>query len=258
MDEKEPLVSVITPAFNAERFIHETIESVLAQTYNNWEMIIVDDCSTDNTKQIVQSYAAKDNRIKLFTLDKNSGSGVARNKAMDESKGRFIAFLDSDDMWLPEKLERQISFMLANGIAFSFTKYVRMQEDGTITNAITEAPATVEYDTLMKHCVIGCLTVVLDRSKIGEQRMLEIRTRQDYAFWLSLTRQGFNAYGLPEVLAKYRLVENSISSNKLKAARQNWRLYYEIEDQPLWKSLWYFANYAFTSVKNIILFNIKR
>lgn len=258
MIEKEPLVSIITPAYNAARFIGETIESVLAQTYKNWEMIIVDDCSTDDTREIVQSYQEKDSRIKLFTLDKNSGSGVARNKAMDEAKGRFIAFLDSDDLWYPEKLRRQIAFMLDNGVAFTFTKYVRMKEDGTITNATTEAPLTVDYDTLMKHCVIGCLTVILDRKKIGEQRMLEIRTRQDYAFWLSLTRQGFIAYGLPEVLAKYRLVENSISSNKLKAARQNWRLYYEIENQPLWKSLWYFANYALRSVINLILFKVKR
>src|SRR5699024_3337644 len=257
MNIEQPLVSIITPAYNSARFIHEAIESVLAQTYTNWEMIIVDDCSTDDTMEIVQTYAEKDARIKLYQLEENSGSGVARNRAMDESQGRFIAFLDSDDVWMPEKLTRQMAFMLDNGIAFSFTKYVRMHEDGTVTDAITEAPATVEYDNLMKHCVIGCLTVMLDRSKIGEQRMLEIRTRKDYAFWLTLTSQGFNAYGLPEVLAKYRLVENSISSNKLKAAKQNWRLYYEIEDQPLWKSIWYFVNYAFTSTKNIIKFRLK-
>ncbi|HZW68470.1 MAG TPA: glycosyltransferase family 2 protein [Pseudogracilibacillus sp.] len=257
MREEEPLVSVITPAYNAARFIGEAIESVLQQSYENWEMIIVDDCSTDNTVEIVQAYIEKDDRIKLYQLEQNSGSGVARNRAMDEAQGRFIAFLDSDDLWMAEKLTKQIQFMLDNSVAFSFTKYVRMQEDGTVTNGITAAPATVEYDDLMKHCVIGCLTVVLDRSRIGEQRMLEIRTRQDYAFWLSLTRQGFLPYGLPEVLAKYRLVENSISSNKVKAARQNWRLYYEIEAQPLWRSAWYFVNYAFTSVKNIILFKIK-
>ncbi len=258
MNQEQPLVSVITPAYNASRFIGETIESVLAQTYTNWEMIIVDDCSTDHTVDIVKSYKKEDDRIKLFQLEQNSGSGVARNRAMDEAKGRFLAFLDSDDLWMPEKLSRQIPFMLDNGLAFSFTKYVRMNEDGTMTNAVTKAPATVHYEDLMKHCVIGCLTVILDRSKIGEQRMLEIRTRQDYAFWLSLTRQGYLAYGLPEVLAKYRLVENSISSNKLKVARQNWRLYYKIEDQPLWKSLWYFANYATISVMNLLKYRFKK
>lgn len=258
MKQNEPLVSVVTPAYNAERFISETIESVLAQTYSNWEMIIVDDASTDRTIEIVQSYVNKDHRIKLHQLEKNSGSGVARNRAMDLAKGRFIAFLDSDDLWMPEKLERQIKFMLENDIAFSFTKYVRMEEDGTVTNAVTDAPAKVTYDDLMKHCVIGCLTVVLDRSKIGEERMLEIRTRQDYVFWLMLTKKGFIAHGLPEVLSKYRLVENSISRNKLKAARQNWRVYYKIEDQPLWKSLWYFSNYAVRSVVNIIKFKLKK
>ncbi len=258
MNQEQPLVSVITPAYNAERFIGETIESVLAQTYTNWEMIIVDDCSTDRTVEIVQAYMEKDDRIKLFQLEKNSGAGVARNRAMDEAKGRFIAFLDSDDLWLPEKLSRQIPFMLDNGLAFTFTKYERISEDGQESKGVTEAPATVHYEDLMKHCVIGCLTVVLDRSKIGEQRMLEIRTRQDYAFWLSLTRQGFIAYGLPEVLARYRLVENSISSNKVKAARQNWQLYYEIEDQPLWKSLWYFTNYATISVAKLLEYRFKQ
>lgn len=258
MIQNEPLVSVITPAYNAERFIAETIESVLAQTYSNWEMIIVDDSSTDRTVEIVQTYVDRDERIKLHQLEKNSGSGIARNRAMDLAKGRFIAFLDSDDLWMPEKLERQIKFMLDNDIAFSFTKYVRMKEDGTVTNAITDAPLKVTYDDLMKHCVIGCLTVVLDRSKIGEERMMEIRTRQDYVFWLTLTKKGFIAYGLPEVLAKYRLVEHSISSNKLKAARQNWRVYYKIEDQPLWKSIWYFSNYAVRSVLNIIKFKIRQ
>src|SRR5699024_4260847 len=135
---------------NAARFIGETIESVLDQTYSNWEMIIVDDCSTDDTVQIVQSYIEKDQRIKLYQLEQNSGSGIARNRAMDEAEGRFIAFLDSDDLWLPEKLMRQIDFMLDNGIAFSFTKYARMQEDGRLTNGVTDAPATVEYDDLMK------------------------------------------------------------------------------------------------------------
>src|SRR5690625_3661748 len=158
MKKHKPLVSVITPAYNAERFIAEAIESVRKQTYTNWEMIIVNDCSTDRTVQIVESYQKKDKRIKLYHLQKNSGSGVARNKAMDEANGRFLAFLDSDDLWLPEKLERQIEFMLSNHIAFSFTKYVRMLEDGTVTNAVTNAPTQLGYNDLMKQCVIGCLT----------------------------------------------------------------------------------------------------
>lgn len=248
----KPLVSVITPAYNAERFIGETIESVIKQTYKNWEMIIVDDQSTDNTIEIVKSYADRDSRIKFIQLEKNSGSAIARNTAMDYARGRYLAFLDSDDLWMENKLERQVAFMQENDIAFSFTKYVRMTEDGKITNAISKAPERVGYSQLMKHCVIGCLTVMLDREKIGEERMVNIRTRQDYVFWLTLTKKGFIAYGLPEVLAKYRLVKNSISSNKLKAAKQNWHVYYNIEKQGLIKSLWYFSHYAIISVKNVL------
>lgn len=255
---KEVLVSVITPAYNAARFIGETIQSVLDQTYSNWEMLIVDDKSTDETVAIVQEYMKEDERIKLITLDENSGSAVARNTAMDHAKGKFMAFLDSDDLWMPEKLTKQVAFMEDNGIAFSFTKYVRMQEDGTLTNAVTEAPKTVTYDRLMKQCVIGCLTVMLDRERIGNERMINIRTRQDYAFWLALLRKGHLAYGMDEVLAKYRLVENSISSDKLKAAKQNWKLYYHIEDHSLMTAAWYFAHYAWISVANLIKFRLKK
>ncbi|HLR43164.1 MAG TPA: glycosyltransferase family 2 protein [Pseudogracilibacillus sp.] len=255
---KEPLVSVITPAYNAARFIGETIQSVIDQTYNNWEMLIVDDKSTDETVEIVQQYMNKDKRIKLIVLDENSGSAIARNTAMDKASGKFMAFLDSDDLWMPEKLTKQVAFMEDNGIAFSFTKYVRMQEDGRLTNAVTEAPKTVTYDRLMKQCVIGCLTVMLDRERIGNERMINIRTRQDYAFWLALLRKGHLAYGMDEVLAKYRLVENSISSDKVKAAKQNWKLYHDIEDHSFIKAAWYFAHYAWISVTNVIKFRLKK
>lgn len=254
---KQPLVSVITPAYNAARFIAETIESVRAQTFEHWEMIIVDDQSSDATVQIIQQYEQLDDRIKLVQLAENSGSAVARNTAMDHAKGRYLAFLDSDDSWLPEKLAKQLAFMQDNDLAFTFTKYVRIQENGQRTNAISAAPTKVGYNDLMKHCVIGCLTVMLDRDKIGDERMVNIRTRQDYAFWLAITKKGFYAYGLPEVLAQYRLVANSISSNKLKAAKQNWYLYRHIEKQPLYKAWWYFSHYAFTSVKNVIIYKWK-
>lgn len=253
----EPLVSVITPAYNAAKFIAETIESVRAQTYEHWEMIIVDDQSSDETVQIIEAYEQLDERIKLIQLEENSGSAVARNTAMDHAKGRYHAFLDSDDKWLPEKLTKQLAFMQDNDLAFTFTKYVRMTEDGQRTNGISAAPTKVGYDDLMKHCVIGCLTVMLDRDKVGDERMVNIRTRQDYAYWLTITKKGFYAYGLPEVLAEYRLVANSISSNKLKAAKQNWNLYRHIEKHPLHKALWYFSHYAITSVKNVVLYKWK-
>jgi len=257
MTKKQPLVSVITPAYNAERFIAETIESVRAQTYENWEMIIVDDQSQDQTTNIVKEYEQLDNRITLIVLEENSGSAIARNTAMDHASGRYFAFLDSDDRWLEEKLAKQVAFMQDNDLAFTFTQYVRMKEDGQVTNAVSKAPVKLGYDDLMKRCVIGCLTVMLDREKIGEERMVNIRTRQDYAFWLTITKKGFYAYGLPEVLAQYRLVQDSISSNKIKAAKRNWYVFREIEKQPLHKAIWYFLHYAVISVKDMIAYKWK-
>lgn len=255
---RNPLISVITPAYNAERFIQETIQSVLDQTYSNWEMIIVDDCSTDRTVELAKSYSEKDNRIKVIQLEENSGSAVARNVAMANASGTYIAFLDSDDLWFPEKLEKQLHFMQEKDIAFSFTKYVRMEEDGTIKDAISRAPESVGYHDLMKHCVIGCLTVMIDREKVGNLKMVNIRTRQDYAYWLAITKMGFRAYGLPEVLAKYRSVENSISSNKVKAAKRQWYVYRHVEKQPLLKSVYYFLHYATKGIRNLLKFKLSK
>ncbi|MEC5425937.1 glycosyltransferase family 2 protein [Virgibacillus sp. C22-A2] len=258
MKNKPPLISVITPAYNAERFIKQTIESVLEQTYPNWEMILVDDCSTDDTVEIIKRYQEDDSRIKLIVHEVNSGSAVARNAAMEHATGQYIAFLDSDDLWYPEKLEKQLHFMQEKDIAFSFTKYRRIEEDGTLRNAISKAPESVGYNDLMKHCVIGCLTVMIDREKIGHLKMVNIRTRQDYVYWLTITKMGFRAYGLPEVLAKYRSVENSISSNKLKAAKRQWYVYRQIEKKNLLKSIWYFFNYASRGIRNRIKYKVSR
>ncbi|MFD2044483.1 glycosyltransferase family 2 protein [Ornithinibacillus salinisoli] len=254
--QHNPLISVITPAYNAEKFIAKTIESVLDQTYTNWEMVIVDDRSTDNTVQIIQEYQKNDERIKLYILPENSGSAVARNTAMKNAQGQYIAFLDSDDLWYPEKLEKQLKFMQEKNIAFSFTKYRRMDEDGTLRNAISKAPKSVSYHELLRHCVIGCLTVMIDRDKVGRLDMINIRTRQDYAYWLEITKRGFSAYGLPEVLSKYRTVENSISRNKIKAAKRQWYVYRHVENLGILKSLWYFTYYAFMGVKNMIKYKV--
>lgn len=254
--DKEPVISVITPAYNSEVFIKETIQSVLDQTYSDWEMIIVDDRSKDDTVSLIKEMQDKDARIRLIELEKNSGSAVARNTAIEHSNGRYIAFLDSDDSWYPEKLERQLKFMQDEDVAFSFTEYVRTLEDGTETDYISKAPETVDWDALMKRCVIGCLTVMIDTEKTGEVRMVDIRTRQDYALWLSLTRQGYTAYGLQEVLAKYRVVGDSISSNKWKAAKRNWYVFRHIEGQNLPKALWYFGHYAVIAIKDLIKYKI--
>ncbi len=246
----KPLISIITPSYNSAKFIGDAIQSVLNQTYTNWEMVIVDDCSKDETVEIIQQY--KDERIRLIQLQENSGPAIARNTAIEAAQGRYIAFLDSDDQWLPEKLEKQLRFMQDNDIAFSYTKYKNMTEDGTETNVIVNVPEKVTYEDLLKHNVIGCLTVMVDKDKAGEVAMVNIRTRQDYVLWLHLCKRGFTAYGLQEVLAKYRLVENSVSSNKLKMAKQNWKVYREIEQLSLVKSVWYFMHYGYFKMKKYI------
>ena len=242
---EQPLVSVITPSYNCAKFIAETIQSVKKQTYLNWEMVIVDDCSTDNSRDIIREEMKKDDRIRLITLEENSGAAVARNTALVNANGTYVAFLDSDDLWLPQKLEKQISFMEKNGYAFSFTKYRIMKEDGTPTNSVVNIPDEIDYKGLLKNTIIGCLTAVVNIEKTGPIEMPNIRTRQDFALWLSILKRGFHAYGLQEELALYRKVEGSISSNKKKAAAQTWHVYREIEKLSLPYAIWVFAHYAF-------------
>lgn len=255
LENQKPLISVITPAYNAEKFVEATIQSVQAQTYTNWEMVIVDDCSKDRTVEIIQKYHQADPRIKLIQLQQNSGPAVARNTAIRNAKGRYLAFLDSDDQWTLEKLERQLHFMQEQDIAFSFTQYQVVDEEGTDTGKVIDAPEKVTYTDLLKNNVIGCLTVMIDTEKTGEVEMVNIRSRQDYALWLDLSRRGFQPFGLNEPLAKYREVGNSLSSNKVKMARQNWHVYREIERLSLPKSLWYFGHFVYFKSKKYFLKN---
>ncbi|MCK0470254.1 glycosyltransferase family 2 protein [Halalkalibacter sp. APA_J-10(15)] len=244
LNNQQADVSIITPAYNAATYMADTIESVLAQTYGSWEMLIVDDCSTDDTAQIVQSYASRDPRIRFIQLAQNSGPAITRNTAIEAASGRYLAFLDSDDMWLPNKLERQLQFMQERDLAFSFTQYRVMDLEGNITDKLEDVPDEATYKDLLKHNVIGCLTVMLDKEKVGAVEMVNIRSRQDYVLWLHICKRGFTAYGLKEPLALYRVGRQSVSSNKVKMAKQNWRVYREIEGLNLVKSLWYFSHYV--------------
>ncbi|UFT98892.1 glycosyltransferase [Radiobacillus kanasensis] len=244
-----PTVTIITPTYNSSKFILETIRSVKSQTYNDWEMIIIDDCSIDNTVQIVEEQTKQDNRIKLMRLEKNSGAAVARNSGIKKAKGKYLAFLDSDDMWQPDKLSNQITFMKDNNYLFSYSTYSIINENGNFLNKTIRATNFVDYRTLLKKPgTIGCLTVILDREQIGDVLMPNIKTRQDFALWLKILKTGINAYGLDEDLALYRKVPGSISSNKIKAAKKNWYVYRNIEKLNLIKSLWYFCNYAIRAV----------
>lgn len=246
---KQPLVSIITPVYNAEKFISDTVDSVRNQTYQNWEMILVDDVSKDSSVSIIQDYMKLDNRIKLIQLTENSGAAVARNTAIEAAEGKYIAFLDSDDLWYSNKLEKQIEFMMENDYAFSFTNYRLMNEDGELLDKVIKVPKEIDYDDYLKNTIIGCLTVVLDKEKIKDIKMTNIRTRQDFVLWLSILKRGFKAYGLQEELASYRKVAGSISSNKWKTAKRNWKVYREIEKLSFFKALYCFTLYAYNGLK---------
>ncbi|ALC82511.1 MULTISPECIES: teichuronic acid biosynthesis protein TuaG [Bacillus] len=246
---RKPLVSVITPSYNAENYIKDTIESVRNQTYQDWELVIADDCSTDRTRQIIEEYTKKDDRIRGVFLKENGGAAVARNSALEAAKGRYVAFLDSDDQWRPEKMERQLEFMKKNNYAFTFTGYDSITQSGKLLVNKIDVPEVLTYDDVLKNTIIGCLTVMLDRDQVGDVKMPNIRTRQDLATWLSILKRGFKAYGLNESLAIYRIVENSISRNKWKAAQKTWFVYREIEHLHLLKASWCFIHYAKNAVK---------
>lgn len=242
------LVTVVTANYNAAKFVAETIDSVFAQTYRNWEMIIVDDCSSDNGAEIIETYLEKDGRIRLIRLEENGGPAVARNRAIEEAKGRYIAFLDSDDLWMPDKLEKQIAFMKEKSAVFSYGAYDLIDEEGNALGHF-EVPQKQNYSQLLKTCPIGCLTAIYDTRKLGKVAMPLIRKRQDYGLWLKLLKRTEYAYGLNETLAVYRVRKNSVSSNKFKAARYQWKIYRDVEKMGRFKSLYYFTHYALNGIR---------
>jgi teichuronic acid biosynthesis glycosyltransferase TuaG len=244
-------VSVITPSFNSQVYIEQTIRCVLNQTYYDWELLIVDDCSTDQTIDIVNNIAKNDPRVKLIIQNVNQGAAAARNTAIKNASGIYLAFLDSDDLWKKDKLQLQIDFMQENQIGFSFTAYEIIDKNGLEKNKIVdlESPLFVDYsDMLAKKATLGCSTVMLDRRLVGDVQMPLIRTGQDYALWLSILKKGTMAHLLPKVLTSYRITPGSISSNKLKKAKRQWYIYRQLEKISLVRSLYYFTCYAFRAV----------
>ena len=242
------LVSIITPSYNSSKFIKDCVNSVFSQTYKNWEMIIVDDCSEDNSKEIISELSTKDKRIKPIFLETNVGAAEARNTAIRQSKGKYVAFLDSDDLWNPKKLEIQLSFMNKNEIVFSYTNYQLMSENGEDISNFISAPEKMTYDSYLKNTIIGCLTVIIDREKSGEFEMPNICSSHDMALWLLIMRKGFDAYGLDENLARYRIVSTSNTANKWRAAKDVWMVYRQFEKLSFFYSIWCFSNYAFNAI----------
>ncbi|WP_319227420.1 glycosyltransferase family 2 protein [Draconibacterium orientale] len=231
----KPFVSIITPSYNSIGFIDETINSIINQKYSNWELLITDDCSTDETWNLLERYASRDKRIKIFKLDCNSGPGFARNNSINHASGRFIAFCDSDDQWKPDKLEKQLAVMLEKDCALSFSSYSVIDEDGNHKKNII-AKDEVDYRTMLRNNYIGCLTAMYDTEKVGKMYMPKIRKRQDWALWLSILKKSDKAFGIKEPLAIYRDRNDSISTNKLNLLKYNRAIYREVEGFSKFKS----------------------
>ncbi|WP_299395022.1 glycosyltransferase family 2 protein [Pelagibius sp.] len=251
--QARPLVSVITAAYNAEAFIGETIASVQDQTLQDWEMLVADDDSGDNTAAIVGTCAAADPRVKLVTLPRNGGVAAARNVALEKAKGRFIAFLDSDDLWMPEKLERQVAFMRQRDCAVSYTAFRRINEDGRQLGRLITVPERLTYTQLLKNTAIATLTGMVDTDRTGPIRMTEAR-RDDFILWLSILKRGFVAYGLQEDLARYRVVQGSLSSKPKRSAAWTWSVYRKVEKLGLLHASWCMLHYGTRAVLKRLVF----
>lgn len=221
------LVSIITPSYNCSQFIADTINSVKKQTYTNWELLITDDCSSDNSTEIVEQFASGDSRIKLLKLKENSGAGVARNNSIREARGRFIAFLDSDDAWMPEKLEKQLEFMIMKDCALSCTSYMTIDEDSNVTGIVL---APNKHTFFQNTCddKVGFSTAIYDVEKIGKRFMPIIRKRQDWGLVMSILKDCKVSYGMKQPLGYYRRGQNSLSKKKTSLVKYNIAAYQSV------------------------------
>lgn len=247
------IVSIITPAYNAAGFIHETISSVIMQSCTGWEMLIADDCSHDATREVIRDWARKDTRIKPIFMPKNGGPAMARNAALAAAHGRYIAFLDADDLWLPDKLSHQLAFMQEKQAAFSFTQFRRINADGARLGHLIAIPERIDYAGLLKNTAIATSTVVVDRERTGPFEMIKTYY-DDYALWLMLLKRGIVAHGLQKDLMRYRVVRKSVSRHKMNSARWVWRTYRDIERLSLPAAAWCFLNYTCRAYKKYARF----
>lgn len=245
----EELVSIVVPVYNAGSFIEETIEVVRRQTYKRWELLLIDDCSADQSRRVIEEYAKGDERIRLIAKEKNEGAALARNTGIMEARGRYLAFLDADDVWMPDKLERQLKFMEEKKAAFAFTGYEFGDESANRTGKKVSVPETLSYKKALSRTVIFTTTVMFDLQKIDKKTVLMPNVpSEDTATWWKVLRSGYTAYGLNEVLAIYRRPAVSLSSNKLTAIKRIWNLYRNEEKLSLPSSLWNFAGWAMRAV----------
>lgn len=246
MDEhmNQPRVSVIMPAYNAERFIDEAISSVISQTMSDWEMIVIDDCSGDSSFQIAQSYAVKDSRIRVLKNPENSGVAKTRNRGIDLAYGEYIAFLDSDDIWHPQKLEKQLEKMHSTGAGISYCSYRIIGITGEKVKADYVVPETACYADILKENYIQCSAMLIRADIVKKFRFNTEFFHEDYILGLDMLGSGEKAIGCPELLLSWRYLENSRSFNKKKSALNRWRIYRNYLKLPLSKTLYLFINYA--------------
>ncbi|WP_386176908.1 glycosyltransferase family 2 protein [Sulfitobacter sp. R86518] len=239
------------PLFNSSKFMESAISSVIQQDYSNWELIVVDDCSTDKSAEIAEQVSKNDSRIKVVRLSKNGGSAVARNAGINKANGKYISFLDADDIWLPNKLSSQVLYMRENEVTFCFSDYRVINEDSEVIGE-RKFKGKVDYETLLLGNIIGCLTAIYDREELGTIFMPDIRMRQDYGLWLKILKETSYAHNCQMVLAEYRQYDSSLSANKIRAASYTWILYRDFEKISLLKRIYIFSRYAVSGISQKI------
>ena len=253
MSSSQPLVSIVTPVYNAERFLPDTIKTVQDQTYENWEWLLVDDQSSDRSVEIIKEAAKSDERIKLIQLSKNGGAATARNAGIDAANGKYLAFQDADDLWHPEKLAKQVAFMQENDVAFSFTGYEFANTDGVPNGKKVYVPAKLTYKQALKNTTISTITVMFDMTKLAKKDVYMPNVKsEDTATWWNVLRSGEVAHGLNEILSFYRRSANTKSSNKFTAIKQTWHLYREQQKLRLMYSSYCFMWYIFNATRRRI------
>lgn len=251
---KEELVSIIMPVYNCEKYVTKAIKSVQEQTYTNWELIIVNDCSTDNSIcKIEEQIKSIKNKVTLINLAENKGVANARNIAIDKACGRYIAYLDADDLWEKEKLYKQINFMKINNIAFSYTSYSRTKEDGSLLKTV-EVPGKTNYKDLLRSTIMLTSTIIIDTKTISKEKlkMPNLKISEDAQTWLDILKSGVVAYGLNKNLAQYRQRKNSTSSNKIKSVKGMWKVYRKYQKMSISKSLYYTMFHIINAIKKRI------
>lgn len=247
--ESQPLISVIMPCYNMASYVADSIKSVIAQSYPHWELLIVDDASTDDTVNIIESYSQSETRIRFAVKKQNSGIADTRNQCIQMAQGRFLAFLDADDIWHPEKLEKQLKFMTEKNVGFTYSTYDWIDEEGNTLNRFINTIGDLDYETYLRNTIIGCSTVMVDKKIVGDVVVPKFRTSEDTATWLDILKKGLLAYAIDEPLVSYRIRRRSASSNKLKASIDLWKVYRRHEKLPFFKAIFYFSSYAFNAIK---------